>query len=112
MLCRGCNTWEGNIRFDAADRLVIDAYRADPPAGAVGWLWDTDGAVAQIMLARARAAGRWRDGISCIADADLRAFGIGSPAVAEYVAELEARDAALMADAFARFRADTWTEDA
>jgi len=70
MLCQGCNNREGMNRGP-----LFDAYRANPPAAGAGWIWDTSGSVARIMLARARAAGQIGGGISCFAPADLIALG-------------------------------------
>ena len=50
--------------------VLIDLYLADPPAAAAGWIWDTHGTAAAIMLARARAAGQ-HGGIPAIVPPDV-----------------------------------------
>ena len=77
MTCRGCNVrigkyectpWFGGSQ-EHAD--LIGLYLDYPPAAGAGWVWDTDGWIARVMLARERAAHRV-GGISCIAPPDLR----------------------------------------
>ena len=59
MLCRSCNNYEGRNSTP-----LLAAYCANPPAAGAGWIWDTCGSVAQIMLARAEAAGNYSGELS------------------------------------------------
>jgi hypothetical protein len=40
LLCRPCNLVEGRTKSAGTARPAFDAYRANPPAASLGWMWE------------------------------------------------------------------------
>jgi Recombination endonuclease VII len=98
MLDRSCNVTEGHV-FGTETELV-KLYRANPPAFGAGWIWDSCGYAAKVMLERARAKGKYT--IRGVVDADLATMS------ADTIAELDRASRPDREYIIAQGRARTW----